>query len=252
MRPMPGVRHRLTDRQALGVLGGYLIFRAVTQRIGLAVLPTLLGRAPWAIPLLHNSALTMIATGTKVRTSPAMLSATAAASVAQALVAGLVLYWAGRRFGVHLAEMAERSGSVWKSVWNPQHVLRAHRWLDRWGMLTVFAARGFVEWMIVPVVLVAGSSRMHRAKFVSSYLAGAIAFAAGTLWVGGRAGAEWPWLPHRIESFARWTLIGGLVLLAIFVLAALGASRLQKPDDQPASSTATPSHGPSENAPPTS
>src|SRR5207249_1674942 len=80
-----------------------------------AILPTPLGRAPWAIPLLHHSALTMVATGTKIRSSPAMITATVAASVAQAMVAGLVLYWAGRRFGERLAEMAEQSKSIWKS-----------------------------------------------------------------------------------------------------------------------------------------
>jgi membrane protein DedA with SNARE-associated domain len=249
---MPTDRHRLTDKQALGALGAYLIFRAVTQRVGIALLGTLLRRAPWAIPLLHNSLLTMIAAGTKIRHRPAMIVATGAASVAQALVAGLVLYWAGRRFGVRLAEMAEQSKSIWKSVWNPQQVLRAHRWLEKWGVLTVIVARGFIEWMIVPVVLVAGSSRMHKAKFVSSYLAGSALFAGLTLWAGGLAGNQWPWLPHRIESLSRWILIVGLGLLALFAIAALGASRVDKRDDQPASSTTTPSQPSSENTPPTS
>ncbi len=255
MRRMPPVRHRFTDRQALGLLGAYLVFRAVTQRVGLALLPTLLRRGyPWVIPLLHNAALTMVATGTKIRAEPGMLVATAAASVLQAMVAGLVLYWAGLRFGVKLAEMSAQSGLVWQSVWNPQQVLRAHRWLDRWGVLTVFAARAVVEWMIVPIVLVAGSSRMHRAKFLSSYFAGSAVFAGLTLWAGGLAGNQWPWLPKRIESLSRWTLIAGLILLALFVVAALGSSRLQKaaPDDQPVSSTTTPSQDGSENSPPTS
>jgi len=252
MRRMPPVRHRFTDKQALGLLGAYLIFRAVTQRVGLALLPMLLRRGyPWVIPLLHNAALTMVATGTKIRAQPGLLAATAAASVLQAMVAGLVLYWAGLRFGVRLAEMSEQSGSVWKSVWNPQQVLRAHRWLDRWGMLTVFAARAVVEWMIVPIVLVAGSSRMHRAKFLSSYFAGSAVFAGLTLWAGGLAGNQWPWLPKRIESLSRWTLIAGLVLLALLVVAALGGSRLEK-SGQTASSTTTPSQESSENAPPTS
>jgi membrane protein DedA with SNARE-associated domain len=195
----------------------------------------------------------MIATGTKIRNSPSMIAATAAASVAQALVAGLILYWAGRRFGVRLAEMAEQSKSFWKSVWNPQQVLRAHRWLDKWGVLTVIVARGFVEWMIVPVLLVAGSSRMHKAKFVSSYLAGSVLFAGLTLWAGGLAGNQWTWLPHRIESLSRWVLIVGLGLLVLFAVAAIGASRVDtKRHDQPASSTTTPSQPSSENTPPTS
>ena len=252
MRRMPPVRHRLSDKQALGLLGAYLIFRAVTQRVGLALLPTLLRRGlPWVIPLLHNAALTMIATGTKIRAEPGSIVATGAASVLQAMVAGLVLYWAGWRFGVKLAEISERSGTVWKSVWNPQQVLRAHRWLDRWGVLAVIVARGLIEWMLVPVLLVAGSSRMHRAKFVSSYFAGSVVFAGLTLWVGGVAGNEWPWLPKRIESLSRWTLIAGLGLLALFVVAALAGNRLQKPQEE-ASSTTTPSQEPSENAPPTS
>lgn len=249
MRRVPPVRHRTTDKQALALLAAYLVFRSVTTRLGVAFLPALLRRAPWAIPLLNNSALTMIATGTKVRGGAAMIAGTGAASVVQAVVAGSILYWAGWRFGVHLAELAERSGSFWKSVWNPQHVLRAHRWLDRWGVATVVVARGFVEWMIVPVVLVAGSSRMHRAKFFSSYIFGCAVFAGATLWVGGLAGDRWPWLPHRIESLARWTLIVGLALIVLFVIAAVGANKL---DAQPASSTTTPSHGSSENAPPTS
>jgi membrane protein DedA with SNARE-associated domain len=246
MRRMPPVRHRLSDKQALGLLGAYLIFRAVTQRIGLALLPTLLRRGlPWVIPLLHNAGLTMIATGTKIRAEPTMLAATGAASVLQAMVAGLILYWAGWRFGPRLAEVSQASGSVWKSVWNPQQVLRAHRWLDRWGVLTVIVARGVIEWMLVPVLLVAGSSRMHKAKFVSSYFAGSVVFAALTLWVGGVAGNEWPWLPKRIESLSRWTLIIGLGLLALFIVAALAGNRLVPPKDEAASQAS------SENAPPT-
>jgi len=251
MRRMPEVRHRLTDRQALGVLGGYFIFRAVTQRVGLALLPTLLRHGlPWVIPLLHNAGLTMIATGTKIRAEPAMLIATGAASVLQAMVAGFILYWAGLRFGVRLAEISASSGTVWKSVWNPQQVLRAHRWLDRWGVATVIVARGVIEWMLVPVLLVAGSSRMHRAKFVSSYFAGCVLFAGLTLWVGGVAGNEWPWLPKKIESLSRWTLIIGLGLLALFVVAALAGRRLERPQED--SETTTPSQESSENAPPTS
>lgn len=268
MRRMPETRHRLSDKQALGALGAYLVFRAVTQRLGFAFGPQLLKSAPWAIPLLNNSMLLLIQTGVGTRGRPFSIVAAGAASVLLSLVAGLVLYWAGHRFGDKLAEMAARPGSPWAGVWNPKQIARAERWIDGWGLPVVFFGK-VIEYFTVPVVLVAGATRMAIRRFLVAYTLGSIAFAALGLWIGGAAGKRWPWLDDWIANvYGPWALRIGLGLIVVLVIVSLLARRKtpaaqpaeETTDDghveleqaQPEAATTTPSQGSSENEPPTS
>ncbi len=231
-------KNRLSDAQALGALAAYLVFRAITNRVGLAYLPRLLD-LPWIVPLLNNSSIVLIAVGTKVRGDRGDQLAVGAASVFLATVAALILYWAGWRFGPLLAEKAAREGSMWASVWNPKQVARAHRWVERYGFFAVALGR-VIEFFTVPVILVAGASRMTFAKFLAAHTVGAVGFVALNLWLGGRAGEAWPWLPERIRDLGAWSFRITLVLLALLVLASL-LSRKQR--EAPERVETTPSDG---------
>lgn len=252
---MPGMsetKTRLTDGQALGVLGGYLVFRAITQRLGLGFGPRLLGPFPWVIPLLNNSSLLLIQAGIGTSGRPGMIAATMATSVFMSTVAALILYWAGSRFGHKLAELSQKPGSMWSGVWNPKQIARAERWMDRGGMIAVFLAR-VVEYFTVPVVLVAGATGMHLRRFLIAHTFGAITFAGLGLWIGGVAQKRWPWLEDWIaDVYGPWALrIGlGLIVLLAIIAAISRRADASKAKDQPAS-TITPSQGSSDNSPST-
>lgn len=228
--------HRLSDKQALAVIGSYFGLRLITVRVGLVFLPWLLTHSPWAVPLVRNTLLSIILAGAKVHRSPAMLAAIAAGSLFISTVAGLMLYWAGYRFGPELAVRGAKQGSVWAGIWNPKQVARAHRWLERRGFLAVAASRA-TGWLVTPIALVAGSSLMTFRKYIVAHTAGAIAWAAAGVWLGVRAGTVWPWLPERIESFSNWSWKAGLVLLALVIVLVAVSGKLP---EQPARDAADP------------
>jgi membrane protein DedA with SNARE-associated domain len=244
--------HRLSDAIALGLLGAWLVFRAITQRIGLGVGPRLLDDTPWVIPLLNNSSLLLIQAGTGTTGRPAMFVACMLTSVFMSTIAGLILYWAGWRFGHRLAEMAGRPGSPWAGVWNPKQIARAEHWMDRWGMPVVFLAR-VVEYFTLPVTLVAGASEMRLRRFLIAHTAGAVAFAGIFLWVGAVAQRRWPWLRDWIaNTYGPWALRIGLVLILLLVVLMLLGRRLEPKMENDADqerSTTTPSQ-PSSSSPP--
>lgn len=240
-------RYRLSDGQALGALAAYLIFRTIANRVGLGVGPRLLrANMPWAIPLLNNSGLLLIQAGTGTGGRPGLFITTVVTSVFMSTVAGIVLYWAGFRFGHRLAEMSQRPGSPWAGVWNPKQIARAERWMDRWGVFVVFFGR-IIEYFTLPVLLVAGASEMRFRRFLIANTLGGIAFASTFLWVGGAAQKRWPWLRDWISNtYGPWALRVGLVLLALVVIVFLLGRRQDRKQAQ--SSRTTPSQGPSESS----
>lgn len=227
----PGKPPRVSDGVALGLLGGWLVFRAITQRVGLGLTPRLLGPFPWVIPLLNNSMLVVIATGTGIQGRPWMFVATGAASVFLATISGLVLYWAGYRFGPKLAEKGARSRSIWGQIWNPKQVAKAHRWIERWGVFAVFLGRT-MEWFTAPVMVVAGATRMSFGKFLAAHTAGAMAFASVTLWIGVAADRRWPGLKDRIVDLSPWALRVAIILLVVFAVSALLSRREGRRDPE--------------------
>src|SRR5918999_1644078 len=111
----PERRYRVPDGVAFGLLGAYLISRQITQRIGLGLGPRFIASKPWVIPLLNNSSILLLQAGIGTSGRPGMFAATMLASMFLSTVVGLIMYWAGWRFGHRLAESAKKPGSPWAS-----------------------------------------------------------------------------------------------------------------------------------------
>jgi membrane protein DedA with SNARE-associated domain len=221
-------RRRLSDGQALGLFGAWLVFRTITQRIGIGAPKYLLADYPWVIPLLNNSFVLLIITGTGTAGRPGMLVATGLTSVLMSTIIGLVLYWAGWRFGARLAELSQRPGSPWAGVWNPKQIERAERWMDSWGIAVIVIAR-ITELFYLPVALVAGASEMRFRRFIVANTVGAVGFVSVWLWVGGLAQRRYPWLKDWFQDvYGPWALRIGLVLIVLLVLVFALGSRLDK------------------------
>lgn len=256
----PERKHRLSDGQALGLLGAWLIFRQITARIGLSIAPRASVRIgkPWLIPLLTNAPPNLILAGTGASGSWPKIVLTMIASVLLSTIIGLIFYWAGARFGEKLAQMAQRPGSPWAGIWNPKQIARAERWMDRWGILVVFIGRA-TEHFTLPITLVAGASEMRIRRFLAAHTAGAIAFAGLFVWIGSYAHRRWPGLEHWItDTYAPWAARIGIGLLVVMVVLLTlgwaldrGKSDEQTDDDpvQEPDSTTTPSQ-PSSDSPP--
>jgi membrane protein DedA with SNARE-associated domain len=224
----PEAKSRISDRTAIAIIGGWLALRTITVRAGLAFLPAMLASAPWAVPLVRNTATTVLVAGSAARSRVATLVVMGAASVLISTIGGLVLWWTGLRFGAQLAERGERSHAAWASIWNPKRIERGHRWLERWGILAVSLSR-LLGGLNTPVALVSGSSRMRGAKFALAQAIGGAAWAAAVIWLGVRAGDAWPWLPEKIKSLSSLSLRIGLVSLVVLVALAAFTSLRRTP-----------------------
>jgi membrane protein DedA with SNARE-associated domain len=243
--PRPDRNHRVPDGIALGLLGAYLISRQITQRIGLGLGPRFISQKPWVIPLLNNSSILLLQAGVGTTGRPGMFAATMLASMFLSTLVGLIMYWAGWRFGHLLAEKAKEPGSPWAGVWNPKQIARAERWMDSWGMIAVFFARA-TEFFTLPVNLVAGGSEMRLRRFIVAHTLGAAAFAGVWLWLGGVAQRRWPGLQDWIENvYGPWALRISLVLLVLLV-AAMFLGRKFAPKNGAQDETTTPSQAPSD------
>lgn len=228
LAPVP--KHRISDRAALGILGGWFGSRMFISRIlGNALLPWMLANLPWAMPLLNNLANKVIIAGAEVHDRPVELVALGACSMLISTVAGLLLFWAGWRFGPQLAKKAEEEGSAWAAIWNPKQVAKAHDVLERRGVFAVVVSR-LTSFLLTPVCVVAGSSRMSPSKFIAAHTAGALTWTAGVVFLGQRTGTTWPWLPEKIKSWAGISQTVGLVLLVVLVILLL-ATRRSKTDE---------------------
>lgn len=233
--------HRISDGVAFGLLGAYLISRQITQRIGLGLGPRFISQRPWVIPLLNNSSILLIQAGVGTSGRPGMFVVTMAASMFLSTVVGLIMYWAGWRFGHVLAEKSQQPGSMWSGVWNPKQIARAERWMDSWGTIVVAVARA-TEFFTLPVNLVAGASEMRLRRFIVAHTIGAAGFAGLWLWIGGVAERRWPGLQDWIEnSYGPWALRISLILLVLLVVAMLAGRRLGTKNGQ--AETTTPSQG---------
>lgn len=233
--------YRVSDRTAFGLLIAYIIFRQITQRVGLAIHARdwILFGKPWLIPLMNNSSIILVAAGVGVAGNPPMFVATFVGSIFMSTVAGLILYWAGWRFGHRLAQLSSKPNSPWAGVWNPKQIARAERWMNRWGVGVVFFGR-LIEYFTLPVTLVAGASDMKLRRFLFANTLGAAAFAGVFLWLGMEARTRWPWLPDWIEeTYAPWVFRIGIGLLVLLVVVTMLGRRM---DAQP---TTTPSQAPS-------
>lgn len=220
-------RERLKDAQAFGLFAAWLVFRFITQRIGLGAPKYLLKNHPYVIPLLNNSFPLIIITGTGVAGRPGMFIASVATSVFLSTLVALILYWAGWRFGHRLAQMSQRPGSPWAGVWNPKQIERAERFMDKWGVGAVIIAR-ITELFILPLTLVAGASEMRFRRFIVANTVGAVGFAGLWLWVGTLAVRRFPWIDEWFQDvYGPWALRIGLILIGLVVLLMLVGQKLE-------------------------
>lgn len=239
--------YKLTDTQALGALGAWIVFRQITARLGIAAVPRLARTRAWLIPFLTNASPQLILAGTGIGRRWGIFAATAITSVLMSTFIGLIFYWAGWRFGHRLAEMSKKPGSPWATIWNPKQIARVERWMDSWGIIVVFLGRA-TEHFTLPVTLVAGASEMRFRRFIIAHVAGAAAFAVGFLTIGVLAERRWPWLSGWIaHTYAPWALRIGLASLGLLAIVFV-LGRFAKPEDQDASTT-TPSQPSSESPP---
>jgi membrane protein DedA with SNARE-associated domain len=213
------VDHKLSDGWALGLLGGYVIFRQITTRLGLAWAPKLADSHPWVIPLLNNNGIQLGQAGTGASGRTGMIVLVILASVFLSTVFATIFYWAGWRFGHRLAELGAQPGSPWAGVWNPKRIERAERWMDRYGVFVVFLGR-LTARVALPVTLVAGASEMRFRRFIIANTLGAIGYATFWVLIGGAAQDRWPWLKDWIEDvYGPWAQRIGFGLLALTVVA---------------------------------
>jgi membrane protein DedA with SNARE-associated domain len=206
---------KVDDRQALALLGAYLGVRAASMRVAIVALPWFLGHAAWSLPLLRPSVVPVVLASAGRRGSWGMLVAIGAGTMAMSMLGGLVMYWAGERFGVRVAERL--AGTRWAWAWNRRQIERAHRWLERRGVTAVFLSRAAGA-LTGPVAIVAGASNMSRRAFFAALAAGSALWASLLVWLGVRSGDAWPWLPRRIESIATGAGRAWLVVAAATVL----------------------------------
>jgi membrane protein DedA with SNARE-associated domain len=222
---------RPTDRTALALLGAWLTSRAVSMRVALVMLPWFVAHAPWSLPLMRNGLVAVLLASAALRGQAGMLVAVGAGSVAMSMAGGLVMWWAGSRFGLRVAETAARTRWAW--AWSPARLEQAHGWLERWGILAVFASRA-AALLTGPVSLVAGASRMTAGAFGAAYAAGSVAWTSAVVWLGVRSGDRWPWLPRRIESVASWGARLWLAVLVLLGVVAAGMAVRRRPRPAPA------------------
>jgi membrane-associated protein len=129
--------------------------------------------------------------------------------VAGAFVAAVsgdsVGYATGSRLGRAWLERRVAAGRL-----DVRHLRRAEQFYERYGWWAVVAAR-WVPWVRTFTPILAGTSRMGYARFLSANVVGALAWAVG-LPVLGHLAASSPWL--RLASYA---VAGGFVALSVVV-----------------------------------
>jgi membrane-associated protein len=90
-----------------------------------------------------------------------------------------------------------------------RHLARAEAFYDRWGWWAVVAAR-WIPWVRTFTPVLAGTSRMPYARFLSANVVGALCWAVGLTVLGNLAASE-PGLRHASYAVAAVFVVGSLV-----------------------------------------
>jgi membrane-associated protein len=128
----------------------------------------------------------------------------AAGAFAAAVAGDSVGYALGSRLGRGWLD-----GRVARGRLDERHLLRAEQFYARWGWWAVVVAR-WIPWVRTFTPIVAGTSRMPYARFLSANLAGALCWAVG-LTVLGHLAAGTPALRHISYAVAALFVVGSLV-----------------------------------------
>ncbi len=94
-----------------------------------------------------------------------------------AVLGNLVGYWIGYRAG---PKVFDRPNS---KLFRPEYVTRAHRFFERWGVLTILIAR-FVPIVRTVATVMAGTGRMRFSLYAIVSIIGAVLWADGMLLIG--------------------------------------------------------------------
>lgn len=134
-----------------------------------------------------------------------------AAGVAGGLAGSILSYLAGyyggppfvARYGKYIF-LSERKVAI------------AQKWFDRYGLITVFAAR------LLPVIrtfisLPAGFARVHFIRFIVYTILGSVPWTIALIYAGMMLGANWEVI-RRIGHEASLLVAGGLVVLAVYYI----------------------------------
>ena len=103
--------------------------------------------------------------------------------------------------------MAEGKGFLFVT---PERVLRAERYFDRYGSLTIFFAR-FVALLRIVGGPAAGVSAMPWWRFLVANAAGAMVWSVTFAFIGHFAGHLWPVI-HAWLGRGSWVIVGGIVI----------------------------------------
>jgi membrane protein DedA with SNARE-associated domain len=185
-------------------LAGFVI--AVISSLGYPGIVLLMAIESACIPL--PSEIIMPFSGYLVYKGVLALWAVALAGAVGCVLGSFVAYEIGARGG---RRMVERYG---RYVLVSHHDLEmADRWFDRYGDITIFAAR------LLPVIRTfiafpAGVSRMRLWRFYLYTFVGSYLWCWGLAWIGLKLGENWktlgPWF-HRFDAVIGVALIAGAV-----------------------------------------
>lgn len=112
-----------------------------------------------------------------------------------------------------------RLGRVWlerrvaAGRFDGRHLRRAETFYDRYGWWAVVAAR-WVPWVRTFTPILAGTSRMGYARFLSANVVGALAWAVGLPVLGNLAASD-PWVRHASYAVAGFFVAGSIVASVI-------------------------------------
>jgi membrane protein DedA with SNARE-associated domain len=205
--PLGGARRR---RHADVASGTTLAFCQGWVLLSAALVPSLLTSRPVVLEFLNGSLLAVAAAGTFVRAGHASVAVALTAPLALWLPVDAVSWWAGRRFGVGVAE--------WLAGHHPGRatiVAHCERLIDKFGPLSVilgpilplptaliFAATG---WRRMPLAL------FILADAVGVMARGSVAFATGYFY--GNHGID---IARRFAEYS--ALVSGIIIVAVIVI----------------------------------
>jgi membrane protein DedA with SNARE-associated domain/rhodanese-related sulfurtransferase len=132
-------------------------------------------------------------------------------SVAASVVANLVWYAAGRRYGIRVMRLICRI-----SVSPDSCVSTAQGRFDRWGDAALLLCK-FIPGLAVMAPSLAGAMSMAWSPFLALSLASSLLWVGVSMLLGSVFGTQLLPLLHRARHFGRWALIAIAIALLVYI-----------------------------------